>query len=267
MSFRRIRPPAVAGLFYPGDPGELADTVRGLLEEAGAPQRVGNGLKALIAPHAGYIYSGPVAASAFRELQPAAQDIRRIVLVGPSHRVWIRGLALPDAQALATPLGEVPVDPEGASAALDLPQVEVSREAHADEHSLEVELPFLQLLLSDFTVIPLVVGEATGEEVAQVLDLFWDDPRTRIVVSSDLSHYLPYDTANRVDRATSEEILQLQGPLEPHQACGAIPINGLLVAARRRRLTPELLDLRNSGDTAGDRLRVVGYGAFAFREA
>jgi MEMO1 family protein len=264
-----VRPPAVAGTFYPGSPEELRSMVAALMGEAESregerPPRPA--AKAVIAPHAGYVYSGPIAAVAFRALAPAAPAIRKVVLLGPAHYVPIRGLALPAAQSYATPLGLVAIDPEGAGAVLRLPQVRVQPEAHAREHSLEVELPFLQMLLGEFRVLPLVVGDADDEEVAEVLDRVWGGPETAVVISSDLSHYLPYDRAREVDRRTADEILALDGPLDPHQACGAMPINGLLATARRRGLTPELLDLRSSGDTAGDRGRVVGYGAFAFHE-
>jgi AmmeMemoRadiSam system protein B len=260
-----VRPPAVAGLFYPDDPAELRSLIERYLKEA-RPSSSATVPKAIIAPHAGYVYSGPIAASAFQTLAPAAGKVTRVVLLGPSHFVAIRGLALPDHSRLGTPLGELKGDPEGCGASLRLPQVRVQPEAHAREHSLEVELPFVQVLLGDVSLVPLAVGDASAEEVAEVLDKVWGGPETVIVISSDLSHYLPYDVARSVDRATADEILALGGPLEPEQACGARPINGLLLASRRRGLTPELIDLRNSGDTAGDRSRVVGYGAFAFRE-
>ncbi len=258
-----VRPPAVAGLFYPAEPEELRSMVDGFLREAAGDRPAP---KAVIAPHAGYVYSGPIAGSAFRALAAAAGTVRRVVLVGPAHYVPIRGLALPGHSRFATPLGEVSVEPAGAQAALRLPQVRMIPEAHAREHSLEVELPFLQALLGEFEVVPLVAGEAGGDEVAEVLERLWGGPETLIVISSDLSHYLPYDAARRVDRETADEILALGGPLHSRQACGAVPINGLLEAARRRDLVPELLDLRSSGDTEGDRSRVVGYGAFAFHE-
>jgi len=263
-----IRPPAVAGAFYPAAPRELEETVTELLAvareaaPAGAPSP--QAPKAIIAPHAGYIYSGPIAGSAFAALAPNAATIRKVVLLGPAHRVPVRGLALPEAEGFAPPLGVLPIDPEMARAVSRLPQVRLQPEAHADEHSLEVEIPFLQILFGEIKFLPLVVGEASGEEVAEVLERVWGDEETALVISSDLSHYLPYDTARRVDRETADEILRLGGPLDPRRACGAFPINGLLVAARRRGLVPSLLDLRNSGDTAGDRRQVVGYGAFAF---
>jgi AmmeMemoRadiSam system protein B len=224
--------------------------------------------KAVIAPHAGYVYSGPIAASAFSTLSRSADSIRRVVLLGPSHFVAFRGLALPGHERLATPLGEVAVDPAGAAAVLRLPQVRVYPEAHQREHSLEVELPFLQVALGEeWSVVPLVVGEAPAEEVGEVIDALWDGAETVVVVSSDLSHYLDDASAQRADRATADAVVRLDGPLESRQACGARPINGLLHVARRRGMRCELLDLRNSADTAGDPSRVVGYGAFAFYDA
>jgi AmmeMemoRadiSam system protein B len=260
-----VRPPAVAGSFYPRDPDPLKSMVEGFLR--GAPARGDRPApKAVIAPHAGYVYSGPIAGSSFRALASMAGTVQRVILVGPSHFVPIRGLALPGHQRFATPLGEIVIQPEGAQASLRLPQVRVIPEAHSREHSLEVELPFLQALFGDFDLVPLVAGDATGEEVADVLERLWGGPETVIVISSDLSHYLPYEAAQRTDRTTADEILALGGPLQSRQACGAVPVNGLLEVARRRGLIPELLDLRNSADTAGDPSRVVGYGAFAFHE-
>lgn len=262
----RVRPAAVAGLFYPDNAEALADQVTRLL--AGTPARgAERPPKALIVPHAGYVYSGPVAARAYGLLK-AARGVSRVVLLGPVHRVPVRGLALPEAEAFATPLGTVPVDLGGARALMDLPQVGTSAAAHAPEHSLEVQLPFLQEVLGPFTVLPLAVGEATPQEVAECLARAWGGPETLIVVSSDLSHYLPYDTARRVDRNTAEAILAYKdGAIGHEHACGATAVWGLLLEARRRGMSAELIDLRNSGDTEGDRDRVVGYGAFAFREA
>jgi AmmeMemoRadiSam system protein B/AmmeMemoRadiSam system protein A len=260
-----VRPPAVAGAFYPGAADELARTVDALLAdartrtdaEAPAP-------KALIAPHAGYVYSGPIAATAYARLGPARSRITRVVLLGPAHRVAVRGLALPGVTALATPLGQVAVDELGVEALSGLPQVQVSRDAHALEHSLEVHLPFLQRALKRFTLVPLVVGRATPGEVAEVLERLWGGDETLIVVSSDLSHYLSYAEAQAKDRGTVRQILKREPVIDPYQACGATPINGLLVAAARRGLQPRLLDLRSSGDTAGDESRVVGYASFEF---
>jgi len=259
-----VRRPAVAGLFYPASPATLRSTVEELLRRA--PRFDAPPPKAVIAPHAGYVYSGPIAATAFQALA-GKETLRRVIVLGPAHRVPVRGVALPGVEAFATPLGEVAVDTAAAAAVSRLPQVTTLPEAHAPEHSLEVELPFLQVLFSEVQMLPLVVGDASGEEVAEVLDLVWGGTETAIVVSSDLSHYLPYEAAQRADRETAGEIVSLAGPLHSRQACGAYPINGLLVAARQRRMTAQLLDLRNSGDTAGDKDRVVGYGAFAFSEA
>jgi len=250
-------------MFYPDQATELARDVHALLAnaESHAPQLIP---KALIVPHAGYIYSGPVAASAYALLKPLASKIRRVVLLGPTHRVAVRGLALPGADAFATPLGTVTIDQEAADRITALPQVTTSPQAHALEHSLEVQLPFLQTLLTDFKLLPLAVGYASAEEVAEVLEILWGGPETLIVISSDLSHFQPYTSAQRTDSATAQAILDLRLPLSHEQACGGTPVNGLLLAARRHALSPQLLDLRNSGDTAGARDSVVGYGAFAF---
>jgi AmmeMemoRadiSam system protein B len=207
-----------------------------------------------------------VAASAYRRLATVRDRIRRVVLLGPVHRVPIRGLALPAASAFATPLGRVAVDPEAAAAALELPQVRVSEAAHALEHSLEVQLPFLQTVLDDFSLVPFAVGDAGADEVAEAIELLWGGAETLVVVSSDLSHYHPYATAQKIDRGTAGAILALESALDHEQACGATPINGFALCARHHGLEPELLDLRNSGDTAGDKSRVVGYAAFAFTQ-
>lgn len=257
------RPPAVSGMFYPRDPAVLLHDVRALLAAAGSSELTP---KALIVPHAGYVYSGAVAASAFAVLQKIAPRIRRVVLFGPTHRVAVRGLALPGADVFTTPLGAVQVDKDAELAISRLPFVARVPEVHAQEHSLEVQLPFLQTVLGNFSLLPLAVGDASNEEVADVIDLLWGGNETLIVVSSDLSHYLPYDAARRVDNATVQNILDLAEGISHQQACGATPINGLILAARRHHLTPHLLDLRNSGDTAGPRDGVVGYAAFAFTE-
>jgi MEMO1 family protein len=221
--------------------------------------------KAIIAPHAGYIYSGPIAASAYTRIAPARETIRRVVLLGPAHRLAFWGLALPSVERLATPLGEVLVDSEATSALAALPPVQVLDEAHAEEHSLEVHLPFLQTVLADFAVVPLAVGEASAEEVGQVLELLWGGPETLIVVSSDLSHYYDYDTARRLDRATSRAIEELRPEdIKYEQACGRVPVCGLLHVARKHGMRAQTIDLRNSGDTAGSRDQVVGYGAYVF---
>jgi hypothetical protein len=251
-------------MFYAGDAATLARDVDDAL--AGARRASHVAPKALIAPHAGYVYSGPIAASAYASLEPVRDTIRRVVLLGPCHRVAVRGLALPSADAFDTPLGRVPVDRDAVAALAGLPQVVVSAAAHAQEHSLEVQLPFLQRMLREFAIVPLAVGDATAAEVAEVLDRLWGGPETLVLVSSDLSHYRRYDEAVRIDRATADAVLALDPVLDHEQACGATPIAGLVMVARRRGLAPRLLDLRNSGDTAGDRRRVVGYAAFAFLE-
>jgi len=261
------RPAAVAGTFYPADPSALRGAVDRLLAAAAPAPRDAPAVKALIVPHAGYVYSGPTAACAYARLVATAPAIRRVVLLGPAHRVPLRGLALPGVDQFATPLGKVAVDASGAALARRLPQVADSALAHAGEHSLEVQLPFLQRVLGDFGLVPLVVGAATSESVAEVLDLLWGGPETLIVVSSDLSHYHPYREAQAMDRATADAILGLAPRLDHEEACGATPVNALLLAARRRSLVPALLDLRNSGDTAGDRRQVVGYASFGFSAA
>lgn len=261
---QRIRPPAVAGMFYPADAATLARNLDAMLGNAGEPtSRIP---KAIIAPHAGYIYSGPIAASVYAALRPARERVTRVVLLGPTHRVAVRGLALPDTESFATPLGTVDIDRDAVAELKRLPQIVVSGAAHALEHSLEVHLPFLQKVLARFSLVPLAVGQARAEQVAEVLEILWGGPETLLVVSSDLSHYLPYAEAQTTDRGTCESILKLSTSITHHQACGATPVTGLTLAAQRRGLKPALLDLRNSGDTAGDKKRVVGYASFAFYE-
>ncbi|HEB66658.1 MAG TPA: AmmeMemoRadiSam system protein B [Gammaproteobacteria bacterium] len=260
-----IRQPAVAGMFYPADPDELKQVVDGYLQEALARQEnLTEVPKAIIAPHAGYVYSGPVAASAYARLIPARDQIRRVVLLGPSHRVPFRGLATTSATHFQTPLGVIPVDRETLERLeRAFPQVVRLDEAHAMEHSLEVHLPFLQEVLDSFVLVPLVVGDATPQEVSEVLESLWGDPHTLFVISSDLSHYHDYETARRMDTATSRAIEHLQPEAIGYdQACGRIPVSGLLDLARRHGLHAHTIDLRNSGDTAGPRDQVVGYGAY-----
>lgn len=258
-----IRPAAVAGMFYPGNAAELTHDVSAMLAAA-RMQKLRP--KALIAPHAGYVYSGPIAASAYALIKPYAGDIRRVILLGPTHRIAVRGLALPGVEAFETPLGRITIDQDAARLIAGLPQVTVSPQAHAQEHSLEVHLPFLQSILTDFKLLPLAVGMAAPEEVAEVLDALWGGDETLIVISSDLSHYLPYAAARTTDAATIDAILHGR-PVSHEQACGGTPVNGLLLSAHRHGLVPHLLDLRNSGDTAGTHDRVVGYGAIAYTEA
>jgi AmmeMemoRadiSam system protein B len=256
------RQPAVAGSFYPASRNELRAQVEHLLSEA-TPSQVSP--KALIAPHAGYVYSGPIAASAYRTLVPFITRIRRVVLLGPSHFEPFPGLALPRADRFATPLGEIELDRAALTMLDGHPAVCVLDAAHEREHSLEVQLPFLQVVLDSFTLVPLAVGDAEPAHVAEVLDLLWGDEETLIVVSSDLSHYRSYAAAAVIDAETARAIEQLdEAPLDGEHACGCHPIRGLLHAARRRGLQVVPLDRRTSGDTAGDKRRVVGYGAWAF---
>ncbi len=269
-----VRAPAVAGLFYPAGAAALRAEVEGFLKETppgpplppgspGEPSSRPFRAKALIAPHAGYRYSGPVAATGYRLLAPLKGRVRRVVLLGPAHRCPFRGLAASSACAFETPLGKVPLDEEGLTAALELPQVHLLDEAHEEEHSLEVHLPFLQVVLGEFTLLPLVVGEARPEEVAAVLEKVWGGDETFLVVSSDLSHYLPYDRAVALDEATARAIETCRPEeIGVQQACGRTPLAGLLLRARAEGLSVLRVDLRNSGDTAGPRNQVVGYGSF-----
>ena len=258
------RPAAVAGMFYPASPAALRTSVRAYLDEAGSAP--GPSPKVLIVPHAGYVYSGSTAAHGYAALRAGAGRIRRVVLIGPAHRVALRGVAVPSVDRFETPVGTVAIDRPAVEALARTPHVVVNDRAHAAEHALEVQLPFLQAVLGDFSLVPLVVGDATSEEVAAVLERVWGGPETLIVVSSDLSHYLPYDTARRVDAATLGQVLRLGPELDHQQACGATPINALMRVARQRGLRPRLLSACSSGDTAGDRERVVGYAAFGFTE-
>ena len=260
-----VRRPAVAGSFYPADPAHLRAAVHALLEQA-APGSAGPAPKAVVAPHAGIAYSGAVAARAYVRLLPLRGRIARVVLLGPVHRVPVRGIALPGSIAFDTPMGRIPMDSAALEALRALDWITESPEAHVPEHSLEVHLPFLQEALGSFALVPLAVGAATPDEVARTLDLLWGGAETLVVISSDLSHYLPYATARRTDQDTVQDILALDPHIDHHHACGATPLNGLLLLARRRGLVPELLDLRNSGDTSGDRSRVVGYASVAFHE-
>jgi AmmeMemoRadiSam system protein B len=263
VNWINIRKPAVAGTFYPSSPATLAETVDRLLQENAVS---GPAPKALIAPHAGFIYSGPVAASIYSLLAAARDSISRVVLLGPSHAVPLDGMAVPRSEAFETPLGTVPLDMEGIEQLLRLPSVNRREDAHCWEHSLEVQLPFLQKALAGFSLLPVVVGMATAEEVAEVLERSWGGEETLIVISSDLSHYHDYEDATDRDSRTCNAILGLRTDISPQQACGCHAVNGLVLAARRHQMRVKAVDLRNSGDTAGPRDRVVGYGAFAFYE-
>lgn len=257
---KSIRPAAVSGMFYPADAVALRQMIHEYLAQAPAAS---HHPKAIIVPHAGYIYSAPVAAQAFRQLEAVKSRVRRVVLLGPSHRVAFHGLAMSSADAFETPLGPVPLDRDALDRIKDLPQVIELNSAHAQEHALEVELPFLQEILEDFSLVPLVVGDARPEEVAEVLERLWGGDETLIVISSDLSHYNDYDRARTLDEQTCRAIEQLhEDDIGYQQACGRLPISGLLQVARRHGLKVTTLDLRNSGDTAGPRDQVVGYGAW-----
>jgi AmmeMemoRadiSam system protein B len=254
------RVPAVAGSFYPGQPQQLHETISAYLQDVIPGGKVP---KAIIVPHAGYMYSGPVAASAYARLIPAADTIKRVVLIGPSHRVGFIGIALSACQAFTTPLGNIALDGSANAALLKLPFVLQLEQAHQQEHSLEVHLPFLQEVLHDFSLIPLVVGEASAEQISQVLELLWGGEETLLVVSSDLSHYHDYATAQHLDQATSALIEKLDYQhISVEAACGRGPISGLLKLLQKKSLHIKTIDLRNSGDTAGDKRRVVGYGAY-----
>ena len=259
----QIRQPAVAGLFYPADKESLKQDIGQYLEQANYGRDIIP--KAIVVPHAGYIYSGPIAASAYKQIIPISDKINRVVLLGPSHRVGFSGLAVPESDVFKTPLGNIPIDQKGIQLLADLPQVIVSDQAHRDEHSLEVQLPFLQEILGEFSLIPIVVGDAERFEVAEVIKRLWGDEHTLIVISTDLSHYHGYNEAKQLDRATSDAIENLKPDLIGYEdACGRNGLKGLMTVAEEKNLSIELLDLRNSGDTAGDKSSVVGYGAYAF---
>ena len=256
----QIREPAVAGTFYPEHPGALSSAVRSLLRKREVEAETAP--RALIVPHAGYVYSGPVAAAAYASILPHRRSYRRVVLIGPAHRVAFDGLAVSAAEAFRTPLGDVPLDRE-AIRGIGHPAVRRLDEPHRPEHSLEVQLPFLQQVLGSFSLIPLVVGSARPETVADVIGPLWDEPESLLVVSSDLSHYLPYEEARRRDERTGQAIEAMDiDRIRPDDACGSTAICGLLIAARQRGLRTVLIDLRNSGDTSGGRDGVVGYGAW-----
>lgn len=261
-----LRPPAVAGVFYPGDAQALLGEIDELLEGVESLDVQFGHPKVLIVPHAGYIYSGSTAAQAYSELIPARGLVKRVVLLGPIHRVAVRGLALPGVDEFATPLGRIRLDADAVRSVHDLPQVVTSAPAHAMEHSLEVQLPFLQRVLGDFSLVPFAVGDATSAQVAEVLERLWGGPETLIVISTDLSHYHEYETAQRIDTDTAERISRLEPSLKHQQACGATPLNGLLGLAKEKGLSIRRLAVCNSGDTAGGRGRVVGYSAFALDE-
>jgi MEMO1 family protein len=262
---KQVKQPAVAGFFYPADAIELRQMITKMLSAASVKT---DPPKALLAPHAGYIYSGPIAANVYASLEPVKSVIKRVVLLGPAHRVYLKGMAISSATHFATPLGEITIDNELRKRVSAFPQVGLLDEAFAEEHSLEVHLPFLQTVLEDFSLLPMVVGEANENQVAEVLESVWGGDETLIVISSDLSHFHDYQTAKKLDSQTANAIQSMQyEKLGPEQACGCRPVSGLLKIAKQRKLKISILDVRNSGDTAGNHDRVVGYGAFSFLES
>ena len=256
----RIRKPAVAGRFYSGQTDELAHDVEALLREAPLKPVVP---KALIVPHAGYIYSGPIAAIAYNTLKNIKESVSKVVLLGPSHRYGFKGVAVSDCDMYQTPMGDIPVDTAAVKKVMALDSVSELPQAHMHEHSLEVQLPFLQQLLGVFTLLPLVVGDANAVEVAEILQQLWGGNETLIIISSDLSHFNSYKDAQVIDKQTTQAIESLSGHLLGEQACGCRPINGLLLIAKEKGLQVTTLGVKNSGDTAGDKDQVVGYGAYA----
>lgn len=258
-----VRLPVFDGSFYPADPTTLREDARRFVEAAATPPSEGK-LRAIVAPHAGYVYSGPIAGTAYRTLRDSRESPERVLLLGPSHRVAFSGIALPSHDGFRTPLGELEIDPDLRRLAARLPGVQEFDEAHAREHSLEVQLPFLQVVAGAPRILPLVVGSATPDAISNIVRSVLDEhPDTLVVVSSDFSHFLPYGAAVAVDRESAGRLERLETSIEPDQACGCQPLNGLTETARRSGWAIRLLDLRNSGDTCGDRSRVVGYGAFA----
>ena len=265
MAIASVRPAALAGQFYPREERVLRMQITEMLAAA-LPLEHAITPKAIIVPHAGYIYSGGVAAYAYRTLAAVRKQVRRVVVLGPAHRAAVRGFVLPAAQAFSTPLGEVPLSRIDWLMLQARSDMYVDDQPHALEHCIEVQLPFLQAMLGSFSMVPILVGDTSDDSVAEVLEALWGGPETLIVISSDLSHYLPYRQAQWTDRSTVDQVLELRPGISHQQACGATPVNGLLLAAQRRLLKPQLLDLRNSGDTAGDRSRVVGYASLVFSE-
>jgi len=269
---KNIRPPAVASMFYPGGTAELRNTVQKYLSNASVEENVSQlkkeeiaQLRTLIVPHAGYIYSGKIAACAYQLLQENLNQFKRVLLLGPAHRVWLEGAAFPEADAFETPLGEITLDKELIEKMLaEFSWISVSDEAHSEEHCLEVQLPFLQETLGEFKLLPLVVGEAKTEQITEIIQQFSEDTETLIVISTDLSHFHDYQTAREIDARTANAIELLeQNRISTEDACGAYPLRGALLAASQNQWNVHRLGLCNSGDTAGDRGRVVGYGAWA----
>ena len=258
---QQVRLPAVAGQFYTDNPDVLQQQVTDFLNRAEAHHVATP--KAIIAPHAGYIYSGPVAATAYKTLASQAEDIKRVVILSPAHRYGFRGIAWSSADYFRTPLGDIAVDHASIAQLQDLAFVANLEQAFENEHALEVHLPFLQTVLNDFSIVPFIVGMAEAVQVAELLERLWGDTETLIVISSDLSHFSPYEQARQHDMSTCDKIEQLDyESISGEDACGTYPLSGLLLVARNRNLHVQRLDLRNSGDTAGSKDSVVGYGAF-----
>ncbi|HXQ31097.1 MAG TPA: AmmeMemoRadiSam system protein B [Steroidobacteraceae bacterium] len=263
----RVREPAVAGAFYPAAASDLRAALAALLGHASADAHPAPPAKALIVPHAGYVYSGSVAAAAYVRLVTRRSEISKVVIIGPSHRAYFQGIALPEADAFATPLGEIRIDVAGKARLAARGDVLVSDAPHELEHCIEVQLPFLQTVLDEFTLIPLLAGVASPQYVASVLTDVWGGPETLVLASSDLSHYHPYGSAQQLDAQTAAAIVARHSRLSGEQACGAVAINGLMARARELGLAVDEIAHLNSGDTSGDRARVVGYGAFALHDA
>ncbi|WP_259782805.1 AmmeMemoRadiSam system protein B [Aestuariispira ectoiniformans] len=259
-----VRPAAVAGQFYPGNPAELGGTINRFLAQADASHiQVGEPPKALIVPHAGYVFSGACAARAYATIAKVADKISRVILMGPCHRAAIHGLATTSADAWETPLGQVEIDQRAIATLTNLDQVSVNDAAHQWEHSLEVHLPFLQRVLPNFRLVPFAVGNASNVDVAEVLETLWGGEETLIVISTDLSHYLSYEDARTIDNRTATAIEKLDWQaISQEQACGRVPVSGLLTCAKKHGLAIERVGFCNSGDTAGPRDRVVGYGSW-----
>ncbi len=261
-----IRPPAVAGMFYPENPITLKDMIEHDLVQAMSTSVI-SAPKVLIVPHAGYIYSGSIAASAFALLEPYRHQIKRVIIIGPSHRVGFNGVAISSADAFDTPLGAIPIDKSAQAKLSEVAGVHIFDEAHVAEHSLEVQLPFLQIMLDKFSIVPIVAGDASPQLISKIIETLWGESETLIVISSDLSHYHQYQTAQQLDKITSQAILALDvNTVDSQHACGCVGIKGLLTFALRHPLKASILDVRNSGDTAGSKDRVVGYGAYLFTE-
>ncbi len=269
-----VRPPAVASLFYPGEAAELKQNLREMLDEASEAEDpnedlpAGQHLRALIVPHAGYVYSGTTAALAYHLLRKNRDDFHRILLLGPAHRVWLEGITFPGTDAFETPLGRIPLAKQQIRELLRFPEVQLRDDAHQDEHCLEVQLPFLQEILNEFELIPAVVGEISPDSLSGLLENLLEDPQNLLLLSTDLSHFHSYSEAQAIDQKTAEAIESFEDEkILPEQACGAHPLRGLLRHARIQGWKIQRLGLCNSGDTAGSKDRVVGYGAWALSES